>query len=97
MDLMEIKHEFDGKKGAFYWDDSGKRLGETTCTMVGTGKLIIDHTEADDSLRGTGKAAELVEAVVAHARANELKIMPLCPFARLIFEKKGAEWADVHF
>jgi len=49
----------------------------------------------DDSLRGTGKAAALVQAIVDLARENDLKILPLCPFARVMFQKKGEEWADV--
>lgn len=92
---MQLKHEVDGHKGAYYWDDDGKRLGESTYTMAGPEKLIIDHTEVDDSLRGTGKAAALVQAIVDHARENGLKILPLCPFARVMFQKKGEEWADV--
>lgn len=92
---MQLKRESDGPKGAFYWDDEGKRLGESTYTMAGPEKLIIDHTEVDDSLRGTGKGAELINAIVEYARQHDLKILPLCPFARVIFQKKGAEWADV--
>lgn len=92
---MNIDHQESGSKGAFFWEKDGQRLGESTYTMAGPEKLIIDHTEVDDSLRGTGKGAELIEAIVAYARENELKILPLCPFARVMFQKKGAEWADV--
>lgn len=94
---MELKNEFDGGKGAYYFDQDGQRMGESTYTMAGPDKLIIDHTEGDDSLQGKGKAAELVQAIVDHARENQLKIMPLCPSARLIHDKKGEEWADVRF
>lgn len=92
---MNIDHQESGSKGAFFWEQDGQRLGESTYTMAGPEKLIIDHTEVDDSLRGTGKGAELIEAIVAYARENELRILPLCPFARVMFQKKGAEWADV--
>lgn len=94
---MTLQHEFDGKKGAFFWDRDGERLGESTYTMAGPDKLIIDHTHTEPELQGTGKATELVEAIVAHARANNLKILPLCAFARHKFAQKGAEWADVRF
>lgn len=94
---MELKHEFDGKKGAFYWDRNGQRMGESTYTMAGADKLIIDHTHTVEEMQGTGKASELVAAVVEHARANDLKILPLCAFARHMFGKKGNEWADVRF
>ena len=63
--------------------------------MAGPDKLIIDHTEMDDSLRGTGAGAHLVASVVEYARENNMKIMPLRPFAKLIFQKRKEEWADV--
>lgn len=95
--VMELKHEFDGQKGAFYWERDGQRMGESTYTMAGPDKLIIDHTHTDPELQGTGKASELIANVVEHARANNLKILPLCAFARHMFGKKGQEWADVRF
>lgn len=94
---MTLQHEFDGKKGAFFFEDGGHRVGESTYTMAGPDKLIIDHTHTEPELQGTGKASELVEALVAHARANGLKILPLCAFARHMFAKKGQDWADVRF
>ena len=36
------------------------------------GRYVITHVEADPALRGTGAAARLMEAIVAHARANNL-------------------------
>jgi predicted GNAT family acetyltransferase len=88
MNIPEVKREQEGSKGAFYYEENGKRLGESTYTMAGPDKLIIDHTEADDSLRGNGAGAHLVASVVEYARENNMKIMPLCPFAKLIFQKR---------
>jgi predicted GNAT family acetyltransferase len=51
------------------------------------GKLvIIDHTEVAESLRGQGAARKLVEAAVAWARETRVKLIPLCPFAKAVFE-----------
>jgi uncharacterized protein len=36
-----------------------------------------------------------VHTAVEYARANHIKILPLCPFAKSVFDKKGAEFADV--
>jgi predicted GNAT family acetyltransferase len=44
--------------------------------------------------RGTGTGAKLVAAAVAWARAEQRKLLPLCPFARSVFEKTPA-YADV--
>jgi uncharacterized protein len=56
--------------------------------------VIIDHTEVDPSLRGTGASARLVQAAVEWARKEGVKILPLCPFARHVFDKTP-EFADV--
>ena len=45
------------------------------------GRYLLTHVEADPALRGTGAAARLMEAIVAHARANNLKLVPRCSYA----------------
>lgn len=85
---MTIQHETDGKKGAFYVEIEGERLAEMTYTAAGATKFIIDHTEVSDKLRGKGVGLQLVKASVAYAREHNLKIMPLCPFAKSVFDKK---------
>ena len=47
-----------------------------------------------DSFRGTGAGLALVEALVAAARADGFKVVPLCPFVNAT-RKKHPEWADV--
>ena len=44
-------------------------------------RLIIDHVEAPLALRGTGAAGRFMQALTAYARANGLKIVPLCSYA----------------
>ena len=51
---MEIKHQNDEKKGAFYIELDGKKAAEMTYVWAGPTKIIIDHTEVSDALRGTG-------------------------------------------
>ena len=72
---------------------SGKRLAELTYTVAGS-RVILEHTQVDDSLRGTGTGAKLVAAAVAWARAEQRELLPLCPFARSVFEKTPA-YADL--
>jgi predicted GNAT family acetyltransferase len=84
---MHIQHEQSGSKGAFYVEENGMRLAEMTYSKAGDTRIIIDHTEVSDALRGKGAGKQLVRAAVDLARNNNLKILPLCPFARSIFEK----------
>jgi predicted GNAT family acetyltransferase len=93
---MEIKQEENQKKGKFYYEEGGNQLAEMTYTYAGDDKIIIDHTEVDESLRGKGVGYKLVEASVNFAREKGISILPLCPFAKAVFNKKS-EYSDVLF
>lgn len=45
--------------------------------------MVISYVEAPPSLRGTGAAGRLMAGVVETARAEGLKIVPLCSYAAL--------------
>jgi hypothetical protein len=62
-------------------------------TVAGS-RVIIDHTDVDDRLRGTGTGRKLVAAAVDWAREEDVRLMPLCPFARSVFDKTP-DFADV--
>ena len=64
-----------------------------TYTVAGS-RVIIDHTDVDDRLRGTGTGGKLVEAAVEWARQEKALLMPLCPFAKSVFDKTPG-YADV--
>ncbi|GGA30460.1 GNAT family N-acetyltransferase [Psychrobacillus lasiicapitis] len=82
-------------KNRFYLEDDNKQLiAEITFTEPNNEFFIIDHTFVDDRLRGKGIAQALVKAVANKARVENKTIIPLCPFAKLEFEKK-AEYTDV--
>lgn len=49
--------------------------------------LIIPHVEAPPVLRGTGAAGRLMEGIAAIARAEGLKILPLCSYAAAWIER----------
>lgn len=91
---MEVLQEDNGKKGEFYVEVSGRRDALMTYTWAGEDKIIIDHTEVGDSLRGQGVGYKLVEASVNFMRTKGIKVIPLCPFAKAVFDKK-AEYNDV--
>lgn len=92
---MLIQQKQDGSKGSFYVEENGATLAEMTYSITGSDLMIIDHTEVADELRGKNVGYQLVHAAVEYARTNHTKILPLCPFARSVFNKKGAEFADV--
>ena len=84
---MPVQREQKGRRGAFYLERGGIRLAEMTFSADAEGKLvIIDHTEVAESLRGQGAARKLVEAAVGWARETRVKVIPLCPFAKAVFD-----------
>jgi predicted GNAT family acetyltransferase len=91
MDIKQIEH---GSKGAFVIDEGFERLAEMTYSKAGEKIIIIDHTDVSDKLRGKGAGKQLVLKAVEHARMNHIKILPLCPFARSVFDK-SPELSDV--
>ncbi|WP_396022258.1 GNAT family N-acetyltransferase [Chryseobacterium suipulveris] len=58
-----------------------------TYTWAGEDKFIIDHTEVDPKFGGQGLAKQLVLAGAAYAKENNKKVIPLCPYAKSVFEK----------
>lgn len=84
---MEIQLENNGKKGAFYVEEDGERLAAMAFTMAGEHKMIIDHTEVSDRLRGQNAGRQLLHRLVEYVRENDIKVIPLCPFAKSVFQK----------
>lgn len=84
---MQIEHQEQGTKGEWYVAQKDQRLAEMTYSRAGDDKFIIDHTWVDDSLRGQRVGQQLVEAAVGFARTHALKIIPLCPFVKSVFDK----------
>jgi uncharacterized protein len=93
--MSEIVLKQQPNKGAWVIERDGKLLAEMSYSMAGD-KLIIDHTDVSDALRGTGTGGKLVAAAVEWARANRKQILPLCPFAKSVFDKNPA-YRDVLF
>lgn len=84
---MEVFQEDDKRKGRFYIDVDSIPQAEMTYTWAGEDKIIIDHTEVSDKLKGKGAGKQMVMKAVEFAREHHLKIIPLCPFAKSVFEK----------
>jgi uncharacterized protein len=93
--MLIQQEENEEGKGSFYVMEDGKTLAEMTYTIANKDLLIIQHTEVDDILKGKNVGYQLVHAGVEYAREKQLKIFPLCPFAKAVFDKKGDEFADV--
>ncbi len=91
---MNIQREESTSKGTIFIEEDGTRLAFMTYSKAGPSRIIIDHTEVSEALKGKNAGKQLVAAAVDYARKNNIKILPLCPFARSVFDRVK-EFADV--
>lgn len=84
---MIIEQINETKKGYFRAAANEIEAGRMTYTWAGTDKFIIDHTEVNSDFAGQSVGKKMVLEAVQYARENNLKILPLCPFAKSVFDK----------
>ena len=79
----------------FYVNDAeGNPVAEIVFVPRGEHLSIIEHTDVDPSLKGQGVGKLLVAKVVEKMRAENRKVIPLCPFAKHEFDKTR-EYDDI--
>lgn len=88
MNNFEIQRETDGKRGSFFIEEEAKRFAEMVYVMAGPKKMIIEHTAVDESMQGQGIGLKLLNELADYVRKEEIKVIPLCSFAKAMFEKK---------
>lgn len=93
---MEVKHEQNGSKGVFFIEEQNRRIAQLVYVFAGETKFIIEHTEVKPGNEGKGLGKLLVQAAVDFARLKNYKILPLCPYAKAVFEKTES-FKDVLF
>ncbi len=92
---ISITSTDDGRQGRYAARISGvDGEAELTYTHRSPGLVSADHTEAPESMRGTGVAGALVDRLVADARRDGFKIIPLCAYVAARYAKHP-EWSDV--
>lgn len=91
---MEILQKENTEKGKFYIEVDGKEVAEMHYIYADKHKLIIDHTEVSIAYEGRGLGKQLLGALVKFVRENNIKVVPLCPFAKGVFDRVE-EYRDV--
>ena len=80
------KDTFDG--GIFeVFNDKGVNIGEMTFVNDRDNIIIINHTGVRPEYEGLGIGKDLVMEGVKYAREHSLKIVPMCSFAKVIFQR----------
>jgi len=83
---MTVEIERNATKGSSYLKNEGKRVAEMTFSVASPNLIIIDHTEVNENYRGQELGRRLLDALIQKAREENFKILPLCPYARSVFE-----------
>ena len=86
-DKPKVTHQARDHKGEFVIKHEESVIAKMTYTRVGNTRIIIDHTEVNEAHKEKGLGRAIVEAGVEWARQNEVKVIPLCPFAKSIINK----------
>ena len=84
---MEIKIIEDQTKGFAVAKEIEEIAGKMTYSIASANFIIIDHTEVNPLFKGKGVGKQLLYKIVEMARERNIKILPLCPFAKAMFEK----------
>ncbi|EKB48446.1 GNAT family N-acetyltransferase [Cecembia lonarensis] len=87
MNIEQIDRE---SKGYFKASEDGKEAGRMTYSWAGKERFIIDHTEVNPEFKGKNVGNQMLMAAVNFARENMLKIIPLCPYAKSVFDKTAS-------
>jgi hypothetical protein len=93
---MQVENEYNDKKGEFYILENNKKIALLEYVFAGPNKFIIEHTEVAVNQEGKGLGKMLVKAAVEFAKDNNYKIVPLCSYAKSVFDKTP-EYAAVLF
>ena len=85
---MDVQHERTDHRGKFFIKDQDAEVAKMTYVFAGDTKFIIDHTEVEESHKGEGLGSRLVDSAVEYAREHGYKVLPLCPYAKSVFDKR---------
>lgn len=94
--MSDIKHSEQDTKGRFYVEEDDAVVAEITYTKNGDTRIIIDHTEVSEAKKGSGLGKQLVYHAAEYARRQNLKVLPLCPFARVVFRRNQDDFKDLN-
>lgn len=93
--MTEIKFEtLENEPSAFNLYLEGKKIGEMI-VEIREGDMTVFHTEVDPDQEGKGYAAQLLEAMTSYVRAHDLKVVPMCTYVHVQFDRHAEKYQDI--
>ncbi|MBS1584046.1 MAG: N-acetyltransferase [Bacteroidetes bacterium] len=93
--MILIEHEDNGTRGRFFVKERDEYLAQMVYIWSGKDKIIVEHTEVDERLKGQSVGTQLLSELAAWVREQGIKVVPVCPFVKAIVEKKPDEYNDI--
>ena len=91
--LTVEREDFPGH-GRYVIHLPGGLEAEMTYRRIGGDVIAIDHTYTPPEFRGRNIAALLMDRSITDARADRVRIRPICSYAVAQF-RRHPEWADL--
>jgi uncharacterized protein len=90
--VVEREEDATGGRYVVHLPDGAE--AEMTYGRRGDGIIVADHTYVPPSFRGRGLAELLVNTAMTNARAEGVKVIPVCSYVAAQF-RRHPEWADL--
>lgn len=94
-DMILVEHEDDGTRGRFFVKEGGEYVAQMVYVWSTKDRIVIEHTEVDERLKGQSVGTKLLNELAAWVRERGIKVIPICPFVKAIVEKKPDEYQDI--
>lgn len=94
MENVTITRHEHGSHGEYHAHVTGSELIGRLTWVERHGARVAEHTLVPPELGGRGIAGQLVEALIADARAKHFKVVPECSYVAAAFSKHP-DWADL--
>ena len=91
--MSGIERQEEGSRGRYVLREDGEEA-ELTYSRLGATRIIADHTGVPAAIGGRGIADRLAERLARDARAEGIRVVPLCPFVNA-WRRRHPDWADV--
>ncbi|MBO3697922.1 GNAT family N-acetyltransferase [Roseivirga sp. E12] len=84
---MESRLKEDDLGGEFQlWKDE-KMVAHMMFAKPLADRIIIQHTQVDQSQKGKGLGKLLFDQMIDYAKSNDLSVIPRCNFTQKMFER----------
>lgn len=78
-----------GKNRIYALAENGREVGEIVFEQKDHTTFAILHTDVAEDMGGKGIAKTLVQKAVELAQSKDQKIIPVCSFAKALFEENA--------